>query len=119
MSRPPTGWKSIPPRLTGRRFNNATILGIINGGLSKSSGKLRRRVLYRHTYGPRASDRTDNMCPRHCLPQRITASQPSAFTSLRVTAAVLGLVLALLMSKPSLADEGSASMYLPGAFGSL
>src|SRR3954454_5042442 len=59
------------------------------------------------------------MCPRHCLPQRITASQPSAFTSLRVTAAVLGLVLTLLMSKPSLADEGSASMYLPGAFGSL
>jgi hypothetical protein len=59
------------------------------------------------------------MCPRHCLPQRITASQPSAFTSLRVTAAVLGAVLTLLMSKLSLADEGGNSLYLPGSFGSL
>jgi hypothetical protein len=58
------------------------------------------------------------MRPRYCLPQRITASQPNAFTSLRVNA-VLGVVLTLLMSKPSLADEGGNSLYLPGGFGSL
>src|SRR5690349_14395075 len=40
-------------------------------------------------------------------------------TSLRVTATMLGVVLTSLMSHPSLADEGGASMYLPGAFGSL
>jgi hypothetical protein len=59
------------------------------------------------------------MCPRYCPPPRITTSQPSAFTSLRVTAAVLGVMLTLLMSNLSLADEGGNSLYLPGAFGSL
>jgi hypothetical protein len=61
----------------------------------------------------------DNMRSCHCLPQRITASQFSALTALRVTAALLGVVLTLVMSKPSLADEGGASMYLAGSFGSL
>src|SRR3954464_9576249 len=41
------------------------------------------------------------------------------YTSLHVTLAVLGIVLTPLMPNPSLADEGGASMYLPGAFGSL
>jgi hypothetical protein len=39
--------------------------------------------------------------------------------SLRVTSAVLSVVLTLVMSKPSLADEGGAGLYLSGAFGSL
>jgi hypothetical protein len=50
---------------------------------------------------------------RTCQPQWIT------FRLLRATAAVLGVVLALLISKPSLADEGGASIYLAGSFGSL
>jgi hypothetical protein len=57
------------------------------------------------------------MRPRYRLPQR--TSEPGAFASLRVTAAVLGVVLTLLMSKLSLADEGGNSLYLPGSFGSL
>lgn len=57
------------------------------------------------------------MRPRYCLPQR--TSEPGAFTSLRVTTAVLGVVITLLMSKLSLADEGGNSLYLPGGFGSL
>jgi len=52
------------------------------------------------------------MRPRYCLPQR--TSEPGAFTSLRVTTAVLGVVITLLMSKLSLADEGGNSLYLPG-----
>jgi hypothetical protein len=59
------------------------------------------------------------MCPRHHLSRRITASRLGALTALRVTAAVLGVVLALMTSKPSLADEGGNSLYLPGLFGSL
>ena len=42
-----------------------------------------------------------------------------SFTSLRVTAVVLSVVVLPLMSKLAIADEGGASMYLPGAFGSL
>jgi hypothetical protein len=42
-----------------------------------------------------------------------------AFTSLRATAAVLGVVFALLTSELSLADEGGAGVALPGSFGSL
>src|SRR5262245_66099502 len=57
------------------------------------------------------------MRPRYCLLQR--TSEPGAFTSLRVASAVLGVVLTLLMSKLSLADEGANSLYLPGGFGSL
>src|SRR5262245_48486589 len=57
------------------------------------------------------------MRPRYCLLQR--TSEPGAFTSLRVASAVLGVVLTLLMSKRSLADEGGNSLYLPGSFGSL
>ena len=41
------------------------------------------------------------------------------YTSLRVTATMLGVVLTPLMSNPSLADEGGGSLYLPGSFGSL
>jgi hypothetical protein len=40
-------------------------------------------------------------------------------TWLRVATALLGVVLTLVMSKPSLADEGGAAMYLSGANGSL
>jgi hypothetical protein len=40
-------------------------------------------------------------------------------TSLRVATALFGVVAALVMSKPSLADEGGAAMYLSGAYGSL
>jgi hypothetical protein len=64
-----------------------------------------------------ASAGTKNMCARYRLPQSITA--PSALTPLRVTAAVLGVVFSLLMSKPSLADEGGNGLYLPGGFASL
>lgn len=41
------------------------------------------------------------------------------YTWVREAAALLGVVLMLVMSKPSLADEGGAGMYLPGTFGSL
>jgi hypothetical protein len=58
-----------------------------------------------------------NMCPRDRLQQRTAA--PVASTSLRAAAAALGLVLTLLTSKPSLADEAGNSLYLPGGFGSL
>ena len=54
------------------------------------------------------------MCPRYCLSQR---TAPSAW--LRVAAAALGVVLTLLISKLSLADEGGNSLYLPGSFASL
>jgi hypothetical protein len=47
------------------------------------------------------------------------AEDHGAFTALRVTAAVVGLVLTLATSKPLLADEGGNSLYLPGLFGSL
>jgi hypothetical protein len=40
-------------------------------------------------------------------------------TRLHVATALLGVVLTLVMSKPSLADEGGAAMYLSGAYGSL
>jgi hypothetical protein len=59
------------------------------------------------------------MCPRYHLSRRITASRLCALAALRMTAAVLGVVLALMTSKPSLADEGGNSLYLPGLFGSL
>ena len=59
------------------------------------------------------------MYPSHCVSLRITASQSSAFISLCVTATALGVVLMLLTSKPSLANEGGGSLYLPGSFGSL
>ena len=41
------------------------------------------------------------------------------YMSPRVTAMMLGVVLTPLMTNPSFADEGGASMYLPGAYGSL
>lgn len=47
------------------------------------------------------------------------AEDHSAFIALRVTAAVVGLVLTLATSKPLFADEGGNSLYLPGLFGSL
>ena len=47
------------------------------------------------------------------------AEDHSAFTALRMTAAVVGVVLTLATSKPLLADEGGNSLYLPGLFGSL
>jgi hypothetical protein len=40
-------------------------------------------------------------------------------TWLRVATALLGVVVTLMVSKPSLADEGGSAMYLSGAFGSL
>jgi hypothetical protein len=45
--------------------------------------------------------------------------RPGALTSRPSAATVLGVVLALAMSKPVLADEGANGMYLPGGFGSL
>jgi hypothetical protein len=59
------------------------------------------------------------MRPRHDAPRRTTASQFGALTALCAAAAPLGVVLALVMSEPSLADESGASMYLPGSFASL
>ena len=41
------------------------------------------------------------------------------YTSLRVAATMLGVVLTAVISNPSLADEGGGSLYLPGSFGSL
>src|SRR5262245_13490149 len=41
------------------------------------------------------------------------------YTSLGVTAVVLGVVLSFAVSKLSLADEGGNSMCLPGSYGSL
>jgi hypothetical protein len=38
---------------------------------------------------------------------------------LRKAAALLGVMLMLVLAKPSLADEGGTGMYLPGSYGSL
>jgi hypothetical protein len=59
------------------------------------------------------------MCPRYHLSRRVTARRLGALAALRVTVAVLGVVLALVASKPSLADESGNTLYLPGSFGSL
>jgi hypothetical protein len=57
---------------------------------------------------------------RYCPPKRFTSIGFGALTALCVAGAVpLGVVLNLSMSKPSLADEGGASMYLAGSYGSL
>ena len=42
-----------------------------------------------------------------------------AFAPLRVASAVAGVILALLTSKPSLADEGGNGMWLLGSYGSM
>jgi hypothetical protein len=56
-----------------------------------------------------------------CRTHRRRADDCAIFwlTALCVAAAPLGVVLALVMSEPSLADESGASMYLPGSFASL
>lgn len=43
----------------------------------------------------------------------------NGFQSLKATAALLGAISTLAISDPSLADEGGASLYLPGSFASL
>src|SRR5262245_1641733 len=96
--------KSTAPRFTSRCFSGATVLG-------NNHQRLIEICRYSLRQGKMSAPAgTKNMCARYRLPQSITA--PSALISLRVAATAVGVILALVTSKLSLADEGGNSMYL-------